>query len=144
MWETDFTPASLDEAVELLADHASDARIIAGGTDILIELERHQRQGVRFLIDITRLPGLVAESVGKDNLIHLGPLVTHNHVAGSRLIVQHALPLAQACWLEAAPQIRNRATVAGNVITGSPANDTIPALIALRAQITLRSKSGMR
>jgi xanthine dehydrogenase iron-sulfur cluster and FAD-binding subunit A len=144
MWETYFTPATLDEALALLTEHASEARIIAGGTDILIELERHQRQGVRFLIDITRIPGLDAVTAGKDNLIHLGPLVTHNHAAGAKLIVERALPLAQACWLEAAPQIRNRATVAGNVITGSPANDTIPALIALKAQITLRSQSGTR
>jgi xanthine dehydrogenase iron-sulfur cluster and FAD-binding subunit A len=144
MWETYFTPATLDEATALLAEHSSEARIIAGGTDILIELERHQRKGVRFLIDITRIPGLDAVTFGKDNLIHLGPLVTHNHAAGAKLIVQRALPLAQACWLEAAPQIRNRATIAGNLITGSPANDTITPLIALRAQITLRSQSGTR
>jgi xanthine dehydrogenase iron-sulfur cluster and FAD-binding subunit A len=144
MWETYFTPATLDEAVELLAEHADTARIIAGGTDIIIELERHQRPDIRALIDITRIPGLDGVTYGDDKRIHLGALVTHNHAAGAQLVVQRALPLAQACWLEAAPQIRNRATVAGNVITGSPANDTIPTLIALNAQITLRSRTGSR
>ena len=114
MWETYFTPATLDEAVALLGEHAHDARVIAGGTDILIELERGIRSGIRTLIDITRIPGLDEIFMGDDGLIHIGPLVTHNHVVGSSLVVQQGLPLAQASWLEAAPQIRNRATVAGN------------------------------
>src|SRR5205085_6918611 len=100
---------------------------------------RGVRKDIRTLIDITRIPGLAEITLGSDGLIHMGPLATHNHAAGSKLLVERALPLAQAAWLEAAPQIRNRATVAGNLITGSPANDTITPLTALDAQITLRS-----
>ncbi|MBL8115970.1 MAG: FAD binding domain-containing protein [Anaerolineae bacterium] len=143
MWNNYFQVTSLSEALELLAVHGEKARVIAGGTDILIELERHQRKGVETLIDITRVAGLDDIRLHGDH-IRLGPLVTHNHVVGSPVVVARGFPLAQASWEVGAPQIRNRATVAGNVITGSPANDTISPLLALGAEVTLASMNGER
>lgn len=143
MWNHYYSVSSLPEALELLSEYGERARIIAGGTDILIEMERGQRPQVDVLVDITRVPGLDRITLRGDD-IRLGPLVTHNHIVDSALVVERALPLAQACWEVGAPQIRNRATVAGNLITASPANDAITPLMALNAEVTLTSLNGER
>lgn len=143
MWNEYYSVRSISEALELLAEYRERARIVAGGTDLLIELERGQRPGVDVLIDISRIPGLEQIHLRGDQ-IQFGCLVTHNHVVASQLIINRGLPLAQACWEVGAPQIRNRATVAGNLITASPANDTITPLIALGAEVTLVSLQGER
>ena len=143
MWEKYHSVSSLGEALELLRAYGAQARIIAGGTDLLLELEQGKRPDVKALVDITRVPGLDTVSQHGDE-IRLGALVNHNHVVASDLIRQRALPLAQASWEVGAPQIRNRATVAGNLITGSAANDTITPLMALSASVTLASTEGER
>jgi carbon-monoxide dehydrogenase medium subunit len=142
MWHTYFQPTTLEQTLALLAEHAGGARLVAGGTDVLVELQRGIRPTTT-LIDLSALPELRYVRRESDQIC-LGALATHNDVVGSAECVQRALPLAQACWEVGAPQIRTRATVAGNLVTASPANDTITPLIALDAALTLRSVRGDR
>ena len=134
------SPTTLADALKLKAEHGAAARFIAGGTDLLIELTRDKsaESAQVGLIDLTRIPGM-AEIWEEDGALHLGPLVTHNQCVRSRLIVEEAFPLARACWEVGAPQIRNRATIVGNLVTASPANDTIVPLLALDASVRVES-----
>jgi carbon-monoxide dehydrogenase medium subunit len=144
MWNKYYSVTQIDEALKILAEHGAKARIVAGATDLILEIERGVRRGIEVLVDITRVPGLDRIVMDEDHVIHLGPLVTHNHCADSKIIVERAYPLARAAWEVGAPQIRNRGTVAGNLITASPANDTITPLMALNARVTLASLRGER
>jgi carbon-monoxide dehydrogenase medium subunit len=139
MWHTYLLPSTLAEALALRAQYRGAGRIIAGGTDLILEIERGVRQP-EVLIDISRISGLDC-IVAEGGELRLGPLVTHNQVAGATEAVAGAFPLARACWQVGAPQIRNRGTVAGNLITASPANDTITALWAMDAAVTLASET---
>ncbi len=141
-WNTYYTPTSVEEALRLLAEHGPQARVIAGGTDLLIELERGVRRAP-VLIDVSRVPGLGGVRL-EEGVLHIGPLLTHNRLVASELVVERAFPLAQAAWSVGAPAIRNRGTLGGNLITASPANDTIPVLWALGATVVLQSVRGRR
>ena len=144
MWHNYINATSIDETLQVLAARPESTRIVAGATDLILEIERDVRPGLETLIDITRIPGLDKITLTEDDRIHLGPMVTHNQCVASKLIQERAFPLAQAAWEVGAPQIRNRGTIAGNLITASPANDTITPLMALGASVTLRSQNGER
>ncbi|MGD8996586.1 MAG: FAD binding domain-containing protein [Anaerolineae bacterium] len=143
MWQVYYTPTNVDDALRLLAEHGPEARVVAGGTDLMVELQRGT-QDPRVLIDITRIGGLNQVSLDDDGLVHVGPTVTHNQAAASGLLGERGYSLALACWRVGTPQLRNRGTIAGNLVTASPANDTITALLALDARLTLRSADGER
>ncbi len=144
MWHNYINATSTDEVIKVLGEKKERARVIAGGTDLILELERGVRKGLETLIDVSRIPNLDQITIDENDVIHLGPLVTHNACVGSKLIRKKAYPLARAAWEVGAPQIRNRGTIAGNLITASPANDTISPLMALGASVTLLSTRGER
>ncbi len=143
LWDIYYTATALDDVLRLLTEHRGNARIIAGGTDLIVELQ-HNMRSPAVLIDVTRLGGLDEIKLGDDGLIHVGPMVTHAQAAASPLLQEKAWPLAQTCWGVGGPQLRNRGTIAGNVVTATPANDTLTTLQALGARLTLRSAHGER
>lgn len=144
MWHEYINATSIEDVKKILAEKQQHARVVAGATDLILELERGVRKGIETLVDITRISNLNAITIDEDEVIHLGPLVTHNDCAASKLIRERAYPLARAAWEVGAPQIRNRGTIAGNLITASPANDTITPLMAQGASVTLASTRGER
>lgn len=142
MWRSVIRPVSVREGLEVLASRGSSARVVAGGTDVLVELQRGVRR-TETLIDISALREL--KYVRREGAeIAIGGLATHNDLLAQPFSRSAALPLAQACIEIGAPQIRARGTIAGNLATASPANDTIPPLVALDAVVTLRSLAGER
>jgi carbon-monoxide dehydrogenase medium subunit len=139
MWQTYFQPTSLAEALDLMHHYGEQARAIAGGTDVLVQLQRGIKP-TQTLIDLTAIQEELKYIHNEDEHIIVGALTTHNDVIADPICTNLALPLVQACWEVGAPQIRNRATIAGNLITASPANDTITPLMALGAEVELISK----
>jgi carbon-monoxide dehydrogenase medium subunit len=114
-------PGTLDEALDLLEQYQGKAQVVAGGTDVIGKL-RHRDLEVDALVDITRLPDM--DGIGQDGeMITLGACVTH---------------------AQGSPQIRNIATVAGNMVTGHPAADMSIPLLALNASVSIASKEGQR
>lgn len=117
----------------LRAHHGS--RPVAGGTDLLLDLARTPGEPVT-LVDLTAIEG-GRDIVDEGDSFLLGGGVTHNQIVADPRFREHCLPLAQACLEIGSPQLRNRATIAGNLATASPANDSISALMALGATVVL-------
>ncbi len=136
-------PASLVDALAVIAHAGPDARIVAGGTDLMVELGRGTKPA-RELIDLTALESELRFIGEHGDRLVFGALTTHNDVLASAEMRRDALPLLQACLEVGAPQIRTRGTIAGNLVTASPANDTITALVALDAEIELASAGARR
>ncbi|MDW3221205.1 MAG: FAD binding domain-containing protein [Acidimicrobiales bacterium] len=127
-------PVDWPAALAALRDNPG-ARPVAGGTDLVLDLARTPGPAVT-LVDLSAVADAhdIAET---DTAFVLGGGVTHNQIVGDPRFVRHALPLAQACLEIGSPQLRNRATIAGNLATASPANDSISALMALDASVVL-------
>ncbi len=144
MWDDYINASDVQTVLTLLARQPGKCRIVAGATDLVLEMEKGAHHEASTLVDISRIPGLDQITEDPSGAIHLGPLVTHNQCLASPLLREKAWPLVQACWQVGSPQIRNRGTIAGNLITASPANDTISPLMALGTSLRLRSANGER
>ena len=127
-------PRSVVEALAALDE--AGARPMAGGTDLLLELQRGGPGPPVTVVDLTTIEGFASIDEA-DGHFRLSGGVRHNQVVQHTGIIETALPLAQACLEVGSPQLRNRATIAGNLATASPANDTISALMALGATVEI-------
>jgi len=144
MWKNYYCVSSIEETLEILAENPGKAKVLAGGTDLVLEIEKGAYPKNEVIIDVSRISGLDEIRQDDDGFIHLGAMVTHNHCVRSELIHKFAPLLAEACYSVGSPQIRNRGTVVGNLVTASPANDTISPLMALDAELHIRSSKGTR
>jgi carbon-monoxide dehydrogenase medium subunit len=137
LWQDYHLPTSIGEALELLASYHGEARIVGGGTDLILEIQQGHRPPVKALVDVTRIAG--ASGIQREGeYIVIGCGVTHSQIVESALIQQYGTALAEGCGVIGGPQVRNVATLAGNVAHALPAGDGTISLLALggEAQIS--------
>ena len=139
MWQAYEVPTSIDETLGILEKHAGEAQIIAGGTDLIIELQegKHSVDGV---VDVTRIPDL--DYIERDGeWIVMGANVTFRQIKESSLLRDQARVLSEAAATVGALQIQTVATLAGNVVSALPAADGCVALLALDAEVLVADRS---
>ncbi len=136
-------PTSLDEAVALLAAHGPDARVLAGGTDLIIRL-RDGSMAPTIVVDVKRVPELAPGIRVEGGRIVIGAATTMTEIAANPVVRRHATALAEAAAVVGSVQIRNRATLAGNLCNASPAADTAPALLVHGAVVVAAGPGGLR
>lgn len=140
-WQHYYQPTSVGEALTHLQHHSGAARVIAGGTDLLLELQQGHRPPVMALVDVTRIPDLVSVARHGD-LFYVGAGVTHTAIVASAELAHAATCLAESCGVIGGPQVRNVATLGGNVAHALPAGDGTLSLVALDAEAEIARVAG--
>ena len=135
-------PATIAEAVALAGRLAPGARFVAGGTDLVIQINR-KKTAPAHLIDLGRLPGLAGIAVTADGY-ELGPLTTYRTVERHPAFQGPLMALVEAAGVVGGHQVRNIATVGGNLVNASPAADFVPPLLALDATLVISGSTGSR
>lgn len=137
-----YKPKDLKETLDLLEQYKEKAKVIAGGTDIVIDL-RHNRISPEVMIDISSLDEIIYMKENNEN-IEIGAATTFTEIGSNPLTDGGLKGLRDAANSVGSPQIRNGGTVGGNICNGSPAADTVPPLLALGAVAIIGSKNGNR
>ena len=143
LWQEYKQPTSLGEAIQALSTAAGPVMPIAGGTDLLLDLKQGRQSPVHTLIDLTSVHEMTALEVRGEDLF-IGAAVPVNRIALDPLVGLHGQALVEACNLIAGPQVRNTATLGGNVAHALPAADGTIALTALDTQAEIAGISGSR
>lgn len=136
-------PKTLDEAIALLHDYGENASILAGGTDLLVKLKKREKM-LAHVVDVKAIPALDEIIVGKEGEICIGSLVTMQALSESSTLRGGTMILAQAASKLGSFQIRNRATIGGNICNSSPSGETLPSLLCLEARFKLAGVTGER
>jgi carbon-monoxide dehydrogenase medium subunit len=129
-------PKTLDEALSLLNQYGEKAKLIAGGTDVVVLLKQKEISPDA-LISLQEIPGL--DHIDYNGDLKIGPMVTHRAIEKSKLIREKFSALTDASDVLGSVQIRNVATIGGNIVTAAPSADTAAPLLALGAQLKLKS-----
>ena len=143
LWKEYIHPRNVQEAVEALASAPEPVCAIAGGTDLMLDLQQGNHPPVHTMVDLTCIPELRLLEVRGDELV-IGAGVPHNQIVDSPLVQEHAQALVEACGLIGGPQVRNMATLGGNVAHALPAADGTIGLMSLNARVEIASPAGRR
>jgi carbon-monoxide dehydrogenase medium subunit len=136
-------PKTIDEACSLLAQYKEKARVIAGGTDLLVSMKKREISP-QYLVNIKAIPGLDSIVYSQKEGLRLGALTTLYEIESSPIIRERFPILADAAHQTGTPHIRNVGTVGGNLCNAAPSADTAPPLIALQAKVKIRGLQGER
>jgi len=136
-------PQTVDEAVALLAEHGDDAELLAGGTDLIIELRNHWKQP-KVIIDLKQIDELAPAIVDKEGFLAISASTVMADIGANEQVRRFFPALAEAADVVGSIQIRNRATLAANICNGSPAADTAPPLLVYGAEMVIAGTEGRR
>ena len=142
-WQKYILAHSLEDALQALSEASGSARPIGGGTDLLLEIQQGRHNPVHTLVDVTRIPELTALETRGD-VLFIGAGVPVSRITQSAIVRHHATAVSEACGLIGGPQVRNTATLGGNVAHALPAADGMISLFAFDAQAEIASLSGRR
>lgn len=137
------SPASLADAIALLSAGSAGWKPLAGGTDVMVQINGEIGTPPERVLDIWQLNELRGISVD-DGVLNIGALTSYTEIRSSPLIAEQLPALAECAATIGAAQIQNRGTIGGNVVNASPAGDTLPILLATDARLVLASASGER
>lgn len=140
-WDHYHVPGSVDEAVAQLAQYGGGARVVAGGTDLLLDLHQGHQPHAAALVDVTRIPEMTQIQTAGEH-VHVGAAVTHTAIVASALLAARATCLVEGCGVIGGPQVRNVATLGGNVAHALPAGDGTLSLVALDAEAEVAGPGG--
>ncbi len=141
-WKDYHTPASIGEAVSLLGRYQGQARVVGGGTDLILEMQQGHRPPVEALVDVTQIAGL-NEIVAEGGYLVIGAGVTHSQIVSDARVVQHGTCLVESCGVIGGPQVRNVGTLAGNVAHALPAGDGTISLLTLDGEVQIATAAGL-
>jgi xanthine dehydrogenase FAD-binding subunit len=142
-WTKYYLAETIDDALQSLSSAPGLAYPVAGGTDLLLELQQGLKPPVHTLVDVTHIPEL-KRLEEREEVVFIGAAVPISTIVNSPLVQFHAPALVEACSLIGGPQVRNTATLGGNVAHALPAADGMIALVALDAQAEIASRDGCR
>lgn len=143
LWKEYLHPQTVQEAVQALASAPVPAIPIAGGTDLMLDLQQGNHTPVHTLVDLSGIPEMCLLEIRGEKL-YIGASVPHNRIVESLLVREHASSLVESCGLIGGPQVRNSATLGGNVAHALPAADGTIGLLALEAEAEVASPSSRR
>ncbi|MDR5586186.1 MULTISPECIES: xanthine dehydrogenase FAD-binding subunit XdhB [Clostridium] len=135
-------PENLEDALELL-DKNKELKIIAGGTDVLIKLHHHRMKDAE-LLSLRRIKGIDEIRMLEDGSIEIGAMASFSKIFRDDIVQKHIKVLAEGAVSMGGPQVRNMATIGGNVCNGAVSADSAPALFSLNAKLKLKSKNSER